>query len=378
MADSGPTKRSSRSSPGCWASTMADLFSATKLGRLELANRVVMAPMTRSRATNDGTPTEAMAEYYRQRASAGLIVSEGIYPSEDGKGYCRTPGLVSAAHVAGWKQVTNAVHEAGGTIVAQIMHCGRVGHLDNKQPGTELVSPSGLRARGDMFTDTAGMQPISETRALTLDEIPGVVAEFARATELAYEAGFDGVEAHCASGYLPAQFLSTGPNQRDDAYGGPVENRIRFAVEAIEAMASVDGADRVGFRICPGNPFNDLVDEDPVETFRAFLGALRGKGLAYCHVIRLNSIPNAPDIDNVALAGDAFGEALIANDSYDLSEAKQAVEDGTADAISFARAYIGNPDLVERFKTGAELSRFNPKQLYSEGPEGYTDYPTLG
>ena len=357
---------------------MADLFSATKLGRLELGNRVVMAPMTRSRATTDGTPTDAMAEYYRQRASAGLIVSEGIYPSEDGKGYCRTPGLVSADHVAGWKKVTEAVHQAGGTIVAQIMHCGRVGHLDNKQPGTELVSPSGIRARGDMFTDTAAMQPISETRALALDEIPVVLGDFARATELAYDAGFDGVEAHCASGYLPAQFLSTGSNQREDAYGGSVANRIRFAVEALAAMAAVDGADRVGFRICPGNPFNDLSDEDPVETFRAFLGAVRDTGLAYCHVIRLNSIPNAPDIDNVALANEAFGGPLIANDSYDLAEAKQTVEAGTAEAISFARAYIGNPDLVERFAAGAELARFNPKQLYSEGPEGYSDYPPLG
>ena len=356
---------------------MVDLFSATKLGRLELANRVVMAPMTRSRATVDGTPTDAMADYYRQRASAGMIVSEGIYPSEDGKGYCRTPGLVTPEHVAGWKKVTEAVHGAGGTLVAQIMHCGRVGHMDNKQPGTELVSPSGIRARGDMFTDTAGMQPISETRALGLDEIPGVLAEFAKSTELAYEAGFDGVELHCASGYLPAQFLSTGSNQRDDAYGGPVENRIRFALEALDAMAGVDGPDRVGFRICPGNPFNDLSDDDPVGTFRAFLGAAREKGLAYCHVIRLNSIPNAPDIDNVALTNDAWGGPLIANDSYDLAEATRTVADGTADAISFARSYIGNPDLVERFKAGAALSRFNPKQLYSEGPEGYSDYPTL-
>lgn len=356
---------------------MADLFSAMKLGRLTLANRVVMAPMTRSRAMRDGTPTDAMADYYRQRASAGLIVSEGIYPSEDGKGYCRTPGLVTDEHVAGWKKITDAVHGAGGTIVAQIMHCGRVGHMDNKQPGTELVSPSGLRARGDMFTDTAGMQPISETRALTLEEIPRVIEEFAQSTARAYEAGFDGVELHCASGYLPAQFLSTGSNQRDDAYGGSLENRIRFAVEALDAMASVDGPDRVGFRICPGNPFNDLSDADPVETFHAFLGAVRDKGLAYCHVIRLNSIPNAPDIDNVALANEAWGGALIANDSYDLAEATCAVGDGTADAISFARSYIGNPDLVERFKVGADLARFNPKQLYSEGPAGYSDYPAL-
>lgn len=356
---------------------MPDLFSATKLGRLELSNRVVMAPMTRSRATADGSPTDPMTDYYRQRAGAGLIVTEGIYPSEDGKGYCRTPGLVTPEHVARWRDVTRAVHDAGGTVVAQIMHCGRVGHLDNKQPGSELVSASGIRARGDMFTDTAGMQPMSETRALRTDEIPLVIGEYARATELAYEAGFDGVEAHCASGYLPAQFLSTGTNQRDDEYGGSLENRIRFAVEVLDAMAGVDGADRVGFRICPGNPFNDLSDDDPVETFRAFLGAVRDRGLAYCHVIRLNSIPNAPDIDNVALAGDAWGQPLIANDSYDLAEARETVADGRAAAISFARAYIGNPDLVERFRRGAELARFDRMKLYSEGPEGYSDYPPL-
>ncbi|MEM9174414.1 MAG: alkene reductase [Myxococcota bacterium] len=356
---------------------MADLFSEGALGRLALSNRVVMAPMTRSRARTDGAPTPEMADYYGQRASAGLIVSEGIYPSEDGKGYCRTPGLVTAEHVAGWKRVVDAVHAQGGRIVAQLMHCGRVGHLDNKQPGTELVSPSGIRARGDMFTDTAGMQPISETRALALDEIPGVLAEYARSTALAYEAGFDGVELHCASGYLPAQFLSTGSNRREDAYGGPVEHRIRFAVEALAAMAGVDGADRVGFRICPGNPFNDLSDEDPVATFRAFLGAVRDEGYAYCHVIRLNSIPNAPDIDNVALANEAWGGPLIVNDSYDLAEAQKTVADGEASAVSFARAYIGNPDLVARFRSGAGLARFDAKRLYSAGPEGYSDYPTL-
>lgn len=350
---------------------MPDLFSPTRLGRLELRNRVVMAPMTRSRANAAGDPTDLMVEYYRQRASAGLIVSEGIFPSADGKGYCRTPGLVTRAQVAGWRKVTDAVHAEGGTIVAQIMHCGRVAHPDNKDPSAETVAPSAIRARGDMYTDTAGMQPFCEPRALRHDEIDGVVSEFAQATERAFEAGFDGVEAHCASGYLLAQFLSTGTNTRDDEYGGSLAGRVRFPVEVLQAMADVDGADRVGFRICPGNPFNDLSDEDPEETFRAFLNAVRDLGLAYCHVIRLHDVP----LDNVALARAEFGDPLIVNDSYKLAEANEVIERGVVAAVSFARAFIGNPDLVSRFEKSQELARFDPKRLYTPGPEGYTDYP---
>jgi N-ethylmaleimide reductase len=256
-------------------------------------------------------------------------------------------------------------------IVAQIMHCGRITHVDNKDPSSETVAPSAIRARGDMYTDTAGMQPFSEPRALEHDEIAGVIGEFAQATERAYEAGFDGVEAHCASGYLPAQFLSTGTNQRDDEYGGSVAGRVRFPVEMLKAMSEVDGPDRVGFRICPGNPFNDLFDEDPEETFRAFLQAIRGIGLAYCHVIRLHDV----ELDNIALARDEFGEPLIVNDSYKLDEAKAVVDAGQAAAVSFARAFIGNPDLVTRFERSLDLARFDPKRLYTPGPEGYTDYP---
>jgi len=348
------------------------LFEPIELGRLGLRNRIVMAPMTRSRAGAGGEPTELMALYYRQRADAGMIVTEGIFPSADGKGYCRTPGLVTRAHVDGWRKLVDAVHDRGGTIVAQLMHCGRITHVDNKDPKSETVAPSAIRAQGEMFTDTRGMQPISEPRALQLEEIPGVVAEFARATELAYDAGFDGVEAHCASGYLPAQFLSTGTNLRDDAYGGSLEGRIRFPVEVLEAMAAVDGADRVGFRICPGNPFNDLSDENVEETFTAFLGALRDLGLAYCHVIRLHGV----ELDNLELARKAWGEPLIANDSYKRPEAEEIVDSGAA-AVSFARAFIGNPDLVRRFREGAEISRFDAHKLYTPGPEGYTDYPTL-
>lgn len=352
---------------------MTTLFSDAQLGRLHIRNRIVMAPMTRSRAGAQDEPTDLMVEYYRQRATAGMIISEGIYPSANGKGYCRTPGLVTDLQVEGWRRVTDAVHAEGGTIVAQLMHCGRVTHADNKAPDSETVAPSAITARGEMFTDTAGMQPFSPPRALLREEIPGLVEEYRRSTELAYDSGFDGVELHCTSGYLPAQFLSTGSNQRKDDYGGSLENRVRFPIEVLQAMSAVDGADRVGFRICPGNPFNDLSDDNVEETFTAFLRGLRGLHLAYCHVIRLHNV----ELDNIALARAEFGDALIVNDSYKLPEASEVVASGDAVAVSFARSFMGNPDLVRRFETGAELNRFNPKTMYTEGPEGYIDYPTL-
>ncbi len=353
---------------------MSRLFESAEFGNLKLRNRIVMAPMTRSRADADDAPSELVALHYRQRATAGLIITEGIYPSFDGKGYCRTPGLVTPAQVDGWRKVCDGVHEEGGTIVAQIMHCGRVCHPDNKAPDAETVAPSAITARGKMFTDTDGMQPFAPPRALESAEIPGIVEEYRRATRNALDAGFDGVELHGTSGYLPAQFLSTGTNQRDDAYGGSLENRIRFPVEVLEAMIAVAGAGRVGLRICPANPFNDLQDDDPEETFTALLGAVAGFGLAYLHVIRLHDAP----LDNVAFARANFAGPLILNDSFKLDEAKQTVEAGIGDAISFARAYIGNPDLVARFERGAPLARFDPHKLYTPGAEGYTDYPALG
>jgi N-ethylmaleimide reductase len=354
-------------------SAMPSLFEPLMLGRLELRNRVVMAPMTRSRAGQDDEPTEMVVEYYRQRASAGLIVTEGIYPSFDGKGYCRTPGLVTPIQVKAWRRVTDAVHNEGGRIVAQLMHCGRVAHPDNKPRNAETVAPSAIAARGEMYTDTKGMQPLATPRALRREEIPEVVREFARATELAYDAGFDGVEAHGTSGYLLAQFLSTGTNHREDDYGGSVANRVRFPVEVIRAMAAVDGADRVGFRICPRNPFNDLSDENAEETFRGFLGELTCLGLAYCHVIRLHD----GVLDNLALVRDAFDRPAIANDSFKRDEALAIVESGRAAAVSFARSYIGNPDLVRRLARNEPLARFDPGALYTPGPKGYVDYPAL-
>ena len=353
---------------------MSPLFTALALGRLQLQNRIVMAPMTRSRANPDtDCPTELMVEYYRQRASAGLIITEGIHPSASGKGYCRTPGLYSQVQADAWKTVVDAVHAEGGKIVAQLMHVGRVAHPDNKAADAETVAPSAIAAGLEMYTDTAGMQPMAMPRALTTAEIPAVIEEYRNATRLAYDAGFDGVELHCASGYLPAQFMSTGTNRRRDTYGGSLENRLRFPLEVLSAMAAVAGPGRVGFRICPGNPFNDLQDQNPEDTFAAFLDKASELGLAYLHVIRMPAL----GIDNIALARAHFSGPLILNESYNLAEAEEAVEKNDGEAVSFGRPFIANPDLVARFESGAELNRLDASRLYTVGPEGYTDYPAL-
>jgi N-ethylmaleimide reductase len=301
-----------------------------------------------------------------------MIITEGTQPSRDGKGYCRTPGIYNDEQVNAWRNVTDAVHQAGGRIVLQIMHCGRIAHPDNKAADAETVAPSAIAARGDMFTE-GGMKPFTQPRALRTEEIPGIVEEYRLATANAYAAGFDGVELHGTSGYLPAQFLSTGSNQRSDDYGGSLENRLRFVLEVLAAMISVDGADRVGLRICPGNPFNDLQDDNPEETFAALLDAVNPMALAYLHVIRMPAV----GIDNIALARGHFDGPLIVNDSYKLAEARAVVEQGIADAVSFGRAYISNPDLVSRFKKGAALNPLDPATLYSAGPKGLIDYPML-
>jgi len=350
------------------------LLQPTSLGAIEIKNRIVMAPMTRSRAGAGDAPTALHAEYYAQRASAGLIITEGTQPSPNGQGYARTPGIHSEAQIAGWTSVVDAVHAAGGTMVMQLMHCGRVASRYNKDESAETVAPSAIQAKGEMYTDAKGMVDFDVPRALETHEIAGVIDEYRQATANAYDAGFAGAELHCTSGYLPAQFLSTGTNQRDDHYGGSVENRLRFVVETLEAMGAVNGMNRIGMRICPGNPFNDLSDEDPEETFAVLLKAVNKLGLAYLHVIRM---PKGP-VDNIALAREHFDGPLILNDSYDFAEANEAIASGTAAAISFARYFIGNPDLVERFASGTELAAFDLKTLYTPGPAGYTDYPRAG
>lgn len=349
---------------------MTTLFEPLQLGEIALANRVIMAPMTRSRCDADAMPNDLMVAYYRQRASAGLIVAEGIAPSRDGIGYCRTPGLYAREQVTAWRQVTDAVHAEGGRIVAQLMHCGRVCSHFNKPEEAETVAPSAVRAAGRIYTDAAGMQELDLPRALALEEIPAVVDEYATATRHALAAGFDGVELHCTSGYLPMQFMAINSNLRTDAYGGSVGNRVRFVVEALEAMTGAGGSGRVGLRICPGNPFNDVLDPEPAVTYEALLSAVCHLRPAYLHVVR----SPLEDFDAFALARRHF-DGLILNDSFDRASASQALAEGRGAAVSFARHFIGNPDLVRRLRDGLPLAGFDPKTLYTPGAAGYTDYP---
>lgn len=353
-------------------STLTQLLTPLTLGNIALQNRVIMAPMTRSRAGDDDLVSALHVDYYRQRASAGLIITEGVHPSPNGKGYCRTPGIYNLAQVDAWRQVTDAVHAEGGKIVCQLMHCGRVGSPLNKAPGTEAVAPSAILCREKIFT-TQGMVEMSPPRALLTEEIDGIIEEYRQATENAYAAGFDGVELHCTSGYLPAQFLATGTNLRDDGYGGSLENRLRFVLEVLQAMIGVDGGGRVGLRICPGNPFNDLVDADPEQTFSALLGEVQGMSLAYLHVIRMA----ATGLDNIALAKRCFSGPIIVNDSFDATEAEQLLTEGSVAAVAFGRLFIANPDLVARMAQGEVYNKLQGRLLYSPGAEGYTDYPTL-
>ena len=352
---------------------MADLFDPVVIGDIALSNRVVMAPMTRSRAAEGDVPTDLHVDYYRQRASTGLIITEGTQPSANGKGYCRTPGIHDPAQIAAWRAVTDAVHEEGGRIVMQIMHVGRISSHLNKAPGTETVAPSAIRAAGQIVTEQ-GLVDHDEPRALETSEIPGVIAEFAEATRNAMAAGCDGVELHCTSGYLPAQFLSSNTNQRTDRYGGSAENRIRFAVEALQAMAAVAGPGRVGFRICPANPFNDIYDANPVETYGALLDAASDMGLAYLHLV---DRPN-PQLDSLALAQERWKGNLILNrDDIELEMAQHLVETGVATAISIGRRFIANPDLVHRLRNGHALNDIDLSTIYTPGAQGYTDYPAF-
>ncbi len=349
-----------------------DLFDPVRLGDIALANRIVMAPMTRSRADADDRPTSLHVEYYRQRATAGLIISEGVQPSAVGKGYARTPGLHDQDQVRAWRQVTDAVHDAGGKIVAQLMHVGRIAAAANRAPGLDVVAPSAVTAKAKLWTEQ-GMSPTLTPRALETDEIAGVIGEYVDAAKNAIAAGFDGIELHCTSGYLPAQFMATGTNQRTDRYGGTPANRVRFVVETLEAIAGAIGANRTGFRICPGNPFNDLRDDDPTETHAALLDAVVDLKLAYCHIIEM-ATPQG--IDHRGLVKAHWRGQLILNESIDLPQARALIADGAADAIAFGRPFIANPDLVDRFRHGRPLNELKADNMYAGGAEGYVDYPT--
>jgi N-ethylmaleimide reductase len=356
---------------------MSDIFSPLRLGDIELANRIVMAPMTRDRAGPGDVPTDIMVDYYRQRAGAGLIVTEGTQPSPAGKGYWRTPGIHSEAQVEGWRKVADAVHGKGGKIVLQIMHVGRAAVRANKDPGAETVGPSAIRCP-DKIPGPAGVPVETDMpRALETDEIRDVIAEYVAAARNAIRAGMDGVELHCASGYLPMQFLSSNTNQRTDRYGGPAGNRVRFVIETLQALADAVGPGRVGFRICPGVKFNGMDDANPHETYATLLKAVDGMGLAYVHLIH---VPLEGQ-DALDLVRSNWSGPVIENAGLTLEKARAVLAEGKAEAVSFGYAFIANPDLVERFRTGAPLAKANRANFYTgEGDDrlGYTDYPALG
>jgi N-ethylmaleimide reductase len=358
------------------------LFTPFMLGDLPLANRIVMAPLTRSRADTMGVPLPHVVDYYTQRASAGLIIAEGTQPSFAGQGYCRTPGIETADQIAGWKRVTDSVHAAGGKIFLQIMHVGRIGHPLNRQTEAPLVAPSAIAAAGQMYTDQSGMQDHPVPHALETSELPALLAEFVQAARNAVTAGFDGVELHAANGYLLNQFLSSNTNHRTDSYGGSVENRIRFPVEVASAVVAAIGADRVAIRISPGHMFNDLRDDNPVETHLALLAALKPLGLVYTHLM----LPDAFDasLNNAGKVEDLIGlfrplvpRAFMAAGKFTQDTAEAALADGTLDLVAFGRPFIANPDLVERMRTHAPLAEPDPNLFYSPGPHGYSDYPAL-
>jgi len=348
-----------------------DLFSPLNLGDYSLPNRIVMAPMTRSRSDVLGVPSPMAVEYYGARADAGLLISEGTGPSASGMGYARTPGIYTPEQIVAWREVTDAVHARGGRIFLQIMHVGRIAHSANRTTQDAPVAPSAIRAAGQMWTDSQGMQPNDLPRALELSEIPGVIEEFAQATRNAIEAGFDGVELHAASGYLPNQFLSSGANQRTDAYGGSIENRIRFVTETLDAMITAAGSPgKVGIKVSPGMNFNDIRFDDPLPTHIALAKAIAPKKLAYLHVMRAG-------IGAETALREAYEGTFLVGGGFLKAEADKTLAEGLADAIVFGSTYLANPDLVKRFQLDAELNKPDPATFYSPGPKGYTDYPTL-
>ena len=355
------------------------LFDSTQIRNLPLANRTVMSPMTRSRAVEANTPNALMAEYYGQRAGAGLIVTEGTSPSPNGLGYARIPGLFNAQQVAGWKLVTDAVHARGGKIVVQLMHTGRVTHAANLPAGAECVGPSADACPGQMYTDSLGMQPHTPPRVMTEDDIARAIAEYAQSAKLAVEAGFDGIELHGANGYLIEQFLNPNVNKRTDRWGGSPENRNRFALEVAAATAQAIGADKVGIRLSPYGVFNGTGPFDEVDAqYRALVEGLSGLGLLYLHVLDHSAMgaPAVPADIKKTLRATFKGPFIIAG-GFDHASGEKALAAGDADLVAYGRPFLANPDLVARMKIDAPLNAVDFDTAYTPGAKGYTDYPAL-
>jgi N-ethylmaleimide reductase len=346
------------------------LWNPIVAGEFSLPHRLAMAPMTRDRSTPEGVPTELNAEYYAQRASHALIITEGTQPNADGQGYPLTPGIYTEEHIAGWRKVTDAVHKADGRIVIQLMHAGRISHPDNTPHHRQPVAPSPVRPTGEMFT-ASGLQEMPVPRELSTEEVAATVDDFRRAAAAAIAAGADGVEIHGANGYLLHQFLADNTNQRTDSYGGSIENRIRFAVEVATAVAQEIGAGRTGFRISPGNPFNDIAESDTHELYPALVRALAPLDLAYLH------IGHGGDDELLRTLRDLWPTALIVNRGFtDIATRVKDIEEGLADIVSVGVMALANPDLVERVRAGAPLNDADPATFYGGGEAGYTDYPT--
>ncbi len=351
------------------------LFSEYTLGSMTLRNRIVMAPMTRSRAINN-QPNSLMAEYYAQRADAGLLITEGTSPSPNGLGYSRIPGLYTAEQAAGWRLVTNAVHAKGGHIFVQLMHTGRVSHPLNQPSAAKVLAPSAIGLTGITWTDQEQLQPYPVPAAMTYADIQETIAEYVQSARLAVDAGFDGVELHGANGYLIEQFINPSANQRNDQYGGSAENRIRFAVEIAQQTAAAIGADRVGFRVSPYGAANDMHPYDTLEATYALLAEkLNAIGIVYIHVVD-HSAMGAPAVSASVkdVIREKFTRTFILSGGYDAQKAEEDLQDKKGDIVAFGRAFISNPNLVEKFAKGLALTPPDKTTFYTPGVKGYTDY----
>lgn len=358
---------------------MSLLFSKTNLGQLTLQNRLVMSPMTRNRATGN-VPNELMAQYYAQRAGAGLIITEGTSPSPNGLGYPRIPGIFSAAQVAGWKRVAEAVHAQGAKLFMQLMHTGRIGHELNLPAGGRVLAPSAVAAAGEMYTDAEGMKPNAMPQAMSDMDIKTAIREFTQAAENAVAAGCDGIELHAANGYLLEQFIRPNSNLRTDHYGGTIENRARFVLEVAEAVIIAIGKDRVGMRLSPFGVFNDMPLYDAMEAEYAWLAQqLDMRGLVYLHLVDHSAMGAPPVPASIkATFRSSFKGALILSGGYDAARAESDLAAGKCNLIAVGRPFLANPDLVARWKTSAALNAPDQATFYTPGAKGYTDYPTLG
>jgi N-ethylmaleimide reductase len=357
---------------------MSLLFSETVLGPLKLQNRLVMCPLTRNRAI-DNIPNALMAQYYAQRASVGLIITEGTSPSPNGLGYPRIPGIFSPAQVAGWKPITDAVHAKGAKMFMQLMHCGRIAHPLNLPAGARLLAPSAVAAAGEMYTDAEGLKPHPVPQAMTEADIKATIAEYAQAAKNAVAAGFDGIELHSANGYLLEQFIRPNSNQRTDRYGGTIENRARFVLEVAEATIAAIGKDKVGIRLSPFGVFNDMPLYAAMEADYAYLAQqLNARGLVYIHLVD-HSPQGAPPVSDSMKATfrKEFKRALILSGGYDAARAERDLAAGKCDLIAVGRPILANPDLVIRWKTGAAVNAPDMATFYTPGSKGYVDYPAL-